>query len=354
MKQYLKKMKENILVCDFLFIGISLLLNYILYLMNIRFRQWMIITMILIAVIGFVVGILQQIYGSTKNKSKAIIISVLSVIFIIIIILICMPFITFFLIFSYHPEHTVMLDGKKYVAVVRSFLHANINYYDYYGPLLMGTKVRVNGDFGEGGYDPFVQPDCIEQVEYTYYDDHGKIEDKKTKIFKKEEEEPVIDKPKKEIEQSDEFNETKNNILPENAEVLYEKKFHKTIVRFSKVDNVLGQNILVHVVKSKDGGETFYVVSDNPIQVSNQAKFGFLTETLGFAISTGNISLNNGNSGLFITNDGDKTFTIANIEYENPNVDYITIQKEPYRENNLLKMKCSVYQLSSSRNGYKD
>lgn len=117
---------------------------------------------------------------------------------------------------------------------------------------------------------------------------------------------------------------------------------------------MLGQNILVHVVKSKDGGETFYVVSDNPIQVSNQAKFGFLTETLGFAISTGNISLNNGNSGLFITNDGDKTFTIANIEYENPSIDYITIQKEPYRENNLLKMKCSVYQLSSSRNGYKD
>lgn len=181
MTKYLKKMKENILVCDFLFIGISLLLNYILYLMNIRFRQWMIITMILIAVIGFVIGILQQIYGSTENKSKAIIISVLSVIFIIIIILICMPFITFFLIFSYHPEHTVMLDGKKYVAVVRSFLHANINYYDYYGPLLMGTKVRVNGDFGEGGYDPFVQPDCIEQVEYTYYDDHGKIEDKKNK-----------------------------------------------------------------------------------------------------------------------------------------------------------------------------
>ena len=59
--------------------------------------------------------------------------------------------------------------------------------------------------------------------------------------------------------------------MPENEEVLYEKKFNKTILRFSKVDNVLGKNMLVHVLRSKDNGENFYVVSDDVIQVSNEA-----------------------------------------------------------------------------------
>lgn len=150
------------------------------------------------------------------------------------------------------------------------------------------------------------------------------------------------------------FDKNANYMLPEDEEVLYEKEFNKTILRFSKIDSILGQNMLVHVVKSKDGGNNFYVISDDAIKVSNNAKFVFLSETLGFAISTDQLSINNGKSGLFVTNDGGKTFMIANIEYENSKNDYITIQKEPYSENNLLKMKCSVYQLNDNRDGYED
>jgi len=36
----------------------------------------------------------------------------------IIFIIIVMPFISFVSFFCYRPEHTVILDGKKYVAVV--------------------------------------------------------------------------------------------------------------------------------------------------------------------------------------------------------------------------------------------
>lgn len=77
-------------------------------------------------------------------------------------------------------------------------------------------------------------------------------------------------------------------------------------------------------------------------------------EHMGFAISTGNIDLNNNNQGLMVTNDGGKTFTSANVEYENSDVDYITIEKIPYYEKDSLKMKCSVYQLNSSRDGCED
>lgn len=354
MKRRLNQIKENILIYDFIFIGVNLILSFILYLMNIRFRTWMIIVISFVSVVGFVVGILQQIYKSTESKKVIITISILSFIFMATLIFVLFPFIKIGLLFSYRPEHTVVLDGKKYVAVVRSFLHVDVDYYDYYGPLLMGTKVRVHGDFGEGDFDPFEHPNSADQVEYTYYDKNGKIRAKRMELFIKDKDGKIIDRIKNDISGDDKFNENENYILPEDGEVLYEKKFDQTILRFSKIDNVSGQNMLVHVIKSKDDGESFYVVSEDPIQVSNEAKFVFLSKTLGFAISTGNIDLNNNNQGLMVTNDGGKTFTSANVEYENPDVDYITIEKIPYYEKDSLKMKCSVYQLNSNRDGYDD
>lgn len=354
MKRRLNQIKENILIYDFIFIGVNLILSFILYLMNIRFRTWMIIVISFVSVVGFVVGILQQIYKSTESKKVIITISILSFIFMATLIFVSFPFIKIGLLFSYRPEHTVVLDGKKYVAVVRSFLHVDVDYYDYYGPLLMGTKVRVHGDFGEGDFDPFEHPNSADQVEYTYYDKNGKIRAKRMETFIKDKDGKIIDRIKNDISGDDKFNENENYILPEDGEVLYEKKFDQTILRFSKIDNVSGQNMLVHVIKSKDDGESFYVVSEDPIQVSNEAKFVFLSKTLGFAVSTGNIDLNNNNQGLMVTNDGGKTFTSANVEYENPDVDYITIEKIPYYEKDSLKMKCSVYQLNSNRDGYDD
>lgn len=354
MKRRLNQIKENILIYDFIFIGVNLILSFILYLMNIRFRTWMIIVISFVSVVGFVVGILQQIYKSTESKKVIITISILSFIFMATLIFVSFPFIKIGLLFSYRPEHTVELDGKKYVAVVRSFLHVDVDYYDYYGPLLMGTKVRVHGDFGEGDFDPFEHPNSADQVEYTYYDKDGKIRAKRMETFIKDKDGKIIDRIKNDISGDDKFNENENYILPEDGEVLYEKKFDQTILRFSKIDNVSGQNMLVHVIKSKDDGESFYVVSEDPIQVSNEAKFVFLSKTLGFAVSTGNIDLNNNNQGLMVTNDGGKTFTSVNVEYENPDVDYITIEKIPYYEKDSLKMKCSVYQLNSNRDGYED
>lgn len=354
MKRRLNQIKENILIYDFIFIGVNLILSFILYLMNIRFRTWMIIVISFVSVVGFVVGILQQIYKSTESKKVIITISILSFIFMATLIFVSFPFIKIGLLFSYRPEHTVVLDGKKYVAVVRSFLHVDVDYYDYYGPLLMGTKVRVHGDFGEGDFDPFEHPNSADQVEYTYYDNDGKIRAKRMEIFIKDKDGKIIDRIKNDISGDDKFNENENYILPEDGEVLYEKKFDQTILRLSKIDNVSGQNMLVHVIKSKDDGESFYVVSEDPIQVSNEAKFVFLSKTLGFAVSTGNIDLNNNNQGLRVTNDGGKTFTSANVEYENPDVNYITIEKIPYYEKDSLKMKCSVYQLNSNRDGYED
>ena len=356
MKKVFNNVKNNIFICDLIFVSINIVINFVLYLMNIRFRLWFIILILLISIVGFIVGIFQLIYKYSDNKIKAIFISLLGFVPIVILFFLFMPIIGFVIIFSYKPEHTTTLDNKKYVAVVSSFLNVDVDYYDYYGFLLMGTKVKVHGDFGKGGYDPFTNPNVSDGVEYTYYDDKGKVKSKRTETFIKDKDGKVIDKNNYniDIDKNNDFDDSDNYVLPENEEVLYERKFNKTILRFVKVDNVLDQNMLVHVLRSKDNGKNFYVVSDDVIQVSNEAKFVFLNENLGFAISTGKIYLDNSKAGLYTTNDSGKTFISAKFNYSNDNVDYISIEEVPYYDNDTLKIKCSVYQINSNKDGYED
>lgn len=354
MKNIFNKIKNNILLFDLIFICFNILINFILYLINLRFRLWFIIFILLICIIGFIVGIFQQIYKSGENKKMAIIISVLNIGFFASIAIIFMPFIKFIVAFKYNPEHTVNLDDKKYVAVVNSFLHVDVDYYDYYGPLLMGTKIRVHGYFGHGGFDPFDNPNIVDRVEYTYYDENGKTKLIKTEIFVKDNDGNIIDKIiyEDDVNKIDKVNENDNYLLPEDEEILYENKFDNIILRVGRVDYVSGQNMLVNILKSTDG-TNFYVVSNESIQVSNEAKFIFLNEKLGFVISTDKIYFDNDNSGLYVTNNGGKTFTTTKFKYKNNNASYMSIESMPYYENNKLKLKCSVYQIDKNKNTYK-
>ena len=356
MKKIFNKIKNNIFLTDLIFIIFNILLNILFYIFNIRFRLWFIIFIIIISILGFIIGIIQLLYKSSENKKTIIIFSLLYVVCMIIFIIIVMPFVSFVSFFCYRPEHTVILDGKKYVAVVNSFLHVDVDYYDYYGPLLMGTKVRVHGYFGEGGFNPFVNFNNVSNVEYTYYDSNEKIISKKEERFIRDDEGNIIDRDiyEKDINNENKYNENDNYILPEQEEVLYEKKFNETILRFGKVDSGLGQNILVHVLRSKDNGKNFYVISDDLIKVSNEAKFVFLNENLGFVISTGKIFLKQNVNSMYVTNDSGKTFQSSNFKYENDNVTYLDVVDLPYFENDTLKIKCSAYQFNSDIGKYED
>lgn len=64
----------------------------------------------------------------------------------------------------YTPEHVVKLKGHTYVAEVRAFLNVYVDYYKYYGPLLRGKTKIIIGDFGSGGYAPYIS------------DNHGTVE----------------------------------------------------------------------------------------------------------------------------------------------------------------------------------
>ena len=70
------KIKSNILLYDLFFIGITVLINFLLYLVNIRLRLWVIVLLFLISIIGFIVGIFQLL----ANQKKYIIIIILLIV----------------------------------------------------------------------------------------------------------------------------------------------------------------------------------------------------------------------------------------------------------------------------------
>lgn len=135
---------------------------------------------------------------------------------------------------------------------------------------------------------------------------------------------------------------------------LYSVKFGKTKLRFERYDYSLGQNQIVGVEKSTNRGKTYEKLTSEPIIVSMEPKFIFLSEKLGFAIAKENLTKNNGYMGLKVTQNGGKTFVDAKINYDNPNIEILTIDDVPYVENELLKLPCSIYQVKEDLTGYED
>ena len=57
---------------------------------------------------------------------------------------------------------------------------------------------------------------------------------------------------------------------------------------------------------------------------------------------------------MYVTKDGGKTFILSEINYENPNIEILTIEDVPYYENGELKLHCSIYQVKSDYSGYEN
>ncbi|WP_415277633.1 hypothetical protein [Clostridium perfringens] len=72
-------------------------------------------------------------------------------------------------------EHFVEKDGKKMVARVNSFMKVYVEYYDYINPVIRGNKIKIEEDYGEGGYDPFEADEKITSKKITYYNDNGDV-----------------------------------------------------------------------------------------------------------------------------------------------------------------------------------
>jgi len=146
--------------------------------------------------------------------------------------------------------------------------------------------------------------------------------------------------------------EKKYSYTDENT--LYYIEFKNEILRFERYDYSLGQNQIIGVQKSTNKGETFENITEEEIIVSMEPKLIFLNEKLGFAISKRNLSKSNDYMGIKVTQDGGKNFIDGEINYDNPDIEILSVEDVPYYDNNELKLKCSIYQIKSDGIGYED
>ena len=145
----------------------------------------------------------------------------------------------------------------------------------------------------------------------------------------------------------------KKEVIDEN--VLYSANFDNVVLRFKHVDNVIGQNQIVVVEKSMDNGKTFETITERDVIVSLEPKFVFLNEQLGFAVKKSNNIKDNGKYlGMYVTNDGGKTFNNSVINYDNPNIEVLTITDVPFYNNEKLILPCSIYQVKEDQSGYEN
>ena len=75
---------------------------------------------------------------------------------------------------------------------------------------------------------------------------------------------------------------------------------------------------------------------------------------MGFAISKPNLTKSNDYMGVKVTQDGGKTFVNGKINYNNPNIDILTVEEVPYYDDGLLMLHCSIYQIKDDHTGYED
>jgi len=350
MKKILKNIKEHILIASLIFIAFNILINFWLYLLDLRYQLYVIILIIMISIISLFLGIAQvaKRYLISKKVFKLVIsINVFLLFFVIT------PIISVILCLTIGTEKIKIINGKKYISINGISTHYyDLSYYDYVNSLIVGTKLKIYGDFGKKK-----NTTSFDGMLY-YYDNNGKVS-KQAKIDFRIDSKGNIKEGKNFylLNEDDALLESKANdyLLPEEAEVLYEKKFGNIVLRFSLGEYALGQTLIVNVLKSTDGGQSFYLVSDNFLQVSEKAKFVFLNENLGFATRTASVSLNEYDvNSLYVTNDGGKSFQKSNIIYETDSliVDSIHIDELPIYKDDKLIMKCSIYDYNDTNDGY--
>lgn len=147
----------------------------------------------------------------------------------------------------------------------------------------------------------------------------------------------------------------KNKVDKQDENELYSEKFDHTILKFQRFDYTLGQNMIVGVEKSTDGGKTFSIITQDGVVVSNKARFDFFDENVAFIISRELIDRNNNFSGLKVSQDGGKTFVDAKFSYDNDRVDILHIDNFPYyNDKKKLSLECTIYDIAPDGNGYTD
>lgn len=172
MKKFLNKLRKNILMYTIIYICTFIIINLILNIFNMNYREWIYLVSLILIGMGLVIGVIQLL---CKIKKK--IVKIIAIILFIIVLIPCGLYTYIFCIFAYQPEHVVMRDGKKMVAYVNGFMDIYVEYYDYKNFFAVGNKLKIKEYYGDGGFDPIKNKYGYNYpvISTDYYDENGNI-----------------------------------------------------------------------------------------------------------------------------------------------------------------------------------
>ena len=344
MKKIWNILKKSILFYSIINVLLFILLYFLLKVFNITFRQWVYYLVFFLTIIGVIIGSIQ--IAKNGGKKTKIFFTFLGIC-VVIITIICWKIILLIFAFSYKPEHIITKDDKKYVAYVIAFKNVKVNYYDYINFFLVGNKIKLEEDYGKGGYDPFDEKHRDSKVQrYYYYDKNHKIINKNSKSY----DDKNLNNSKTDGK-TEKYSTILNNTSSKQDDIIYEKRVNdKTVIRVINKGAVLAQRSIIGIEKTTDNGETWkeQIESyDGFIQIHNGSKFVFINENIGFINDPGLAGTNGDNKGLLVTTNGGKSFSKATFENY---MEGIHILDVPYLENDILKLK--VYKTENNEKKY--
>lgn len=155
-KKFFNKINNNMMLYSVALIVILFFAQIILKFFNLKLRQWVYLTVIVIStVLIFGFCIKQFIKKSRKTKSIIAFIGI-SVLALCIIFWRIVLFGLFVLLIVINPksEHVVYIQGSRYVACVESNLSdKTVYYHKYINCFIMGYESEIT-EYYNGSYDP--------------------------------------------------------------------------------------------------------------------------------------------------------------------------------------------------------
>ena len=167
--KFLQSIKNIILLYVVALSVVYFFVRYILDLADLRYRQWIVMTFVLLLTFGIISGIFQLLL---KIRFKWV--KVISTGLATCIVIAMLPYGVLFFALAFGRQHVVHKDGHKLLAHVAGTLQDTwVYYYDYKNPFVHGKRLRLYEYYGSGSFDPFSSRDRgnREVKQYHWYDD---------------------------------------------------------------------------------------------------------------------------------------------------------------------------------------
>lgn len=176
-----KKIFLALLIVDIMLLTVYELSKRALSILHLAYRNtvnYSVYAVLTVVTLIICIQMILFLFRQARQKQREMAIRFLSVIGIaVIVIVLAFASLSGFIhgVFGHHPEHVVEKDGKVLLARVDSFLQVEVRYYDHVNAFVRGSQIRIEEDYGNGGYDPFEREELPEVQRYTYYDEEGEM-----------------------------------------------------------------------------------------------------------------------------------------------------------------------------------